>query len=184
MTAALVALALLATGASDPQAYTVDPAHSAIRFHVNHKLHASDGHSSTIEGKAVIQPDGKVLTMIRVPVASFDSGDANRDSNMRETLEASKLPFVVFKGVTSLVLPAAHGKPLATSIHGELEFHGVKRPIDVPVSLEFADDGTATVKGKMKLSLDAYKIERPSLLMIKLDDDCAIDFDLRLRRGA
>ncbi len=184
MTAALAALVLLAAGASEPQAYTVDPAHSAIRFHVDHKLHASDGHSSAIEGKAIIQPDGKVLTMIRVPVSSFDSGDANRDSNMRETLDASRYPFVVFKGVTSLVLPAAHGKPLPTTIQGELDFHGVKHPVEVPVTLQFADDGTATVKGKMKLSLESYKIERPSLLMIKLDDDCAIEFELRLRRGA
>ena len=184
MTAALVALALLAAGASDAQAFTVDPAQSTIRYHVNHKLHAADGRTSSIEGKAVIQPDGKVLTMIRVPVATFDSGDANRDSNMRETLDASKLPFIVFKGVTSLVMPAAQGKPLTTTIQGELDFHGVKRPIDVPVTLVFGGDGSASVKGKMKLSLDAYKIERPSLLMIKLDDECAIEFDLKLRRGA
>src|SRR5512133_3514629 len=183
MTAALLAVALLAAGASDPQAYTVDPARSTIRFHVDHKLHASDGHSSSIEGKAVVQPDGKVLTMIRVPVASFDSGDANRDSNMRETLEASRHPFVVFKGVTSLVLPTARGKAIPTKIEGELDFHGVKKPIEVPVTLQFADDGSATVKGKMSLSLEAYRIERPSLLMIKLDDACAIEFDLKLRKG-
>ncbi len=182
MIAALAALALVAATA-EPQAYTVDDARSVIRFHVNHKLHASDGRSSQIEGKAVIQPDGKVLTMIRVPVASFDSGDANRDSNMRETLDAARLPFVVFKGVTSLVLPAARGTPIATTIRGELDFHGVKRPVDVPVTLRFADGGTAEVKGKMKLSLESYQIERPSLLMIKLDDECAIEFDLNLRKG-
>ena len=182
MTAALAALALLAA-AAEPQAYTVDDAHSVIRFHVNHKLHASDGHSSKIEGKAVVQPDGKVLTMIRVPVASFDSGDANRDSNMRETLDASRLPFVVFKGITSLVLPAAHGKSIATTMRGELEFHGVKQPMEVPVTLLFAGDGAAEVKGKLRLSLDAFKIERPSLLMIKLDDECAIEFDLTLTKA-
>ena len=182
MIAALAAVALL-SAAAEPQAYTVDDAHSVIRFHVDHKLHASDGHSSSIEGKAVVQPDGKVLTMIRVPVASFDSGDANRDSNMRETLDASRLPFVVFKGVTSVVVPVARGKPIATTIRGELEFHGVKQAVEIPVSLLFAGDGSAEVKGKMKLSLDSYKVERPSLLMIKLDDTCAIEFDLTLRKG-
>jgi hypothetical protein len=35
----------------------------------------------------------------------------------------------------------------------------------------------------MKLSLDAFKIDRPSLLMIKLDDECAIELDLKLKRG-
>ncbi len=184
MTAALAALALLVAGTTDPQAYTVDAGQSTIRYHVNHKLHAADGRSSTIEGKALIQPDGKVLTMLRVPVASFDSGDANRDSNMRETLESSRYPFVVFKGVTSLVLPASRGKPVPMTLQGELDLHGVKRPLQVPVTVEFADDGTATVKGKMNVSLESYRIDRPSLLMIKLDDDCAIQFDLKLRRGA
>jgi polyisoprenoid-binding protein YceI len=183
MTPALAALAALALGASDPQSYTVDAAQSVIRFHVDHKLHATDGHSKSIEGKAVVQPDGKVLAMVRVPVATFDSGDANRDSNMRETLEASKHPFVVFKGMASLIMPAALGKPIDTKLQGELEFHGVKRQIEVPVTLQFANDGSALVKGKMTLSLDAYKIDRPSLLMIKLDDDARIEFELKLRKG-
>src|SRR5512138_1786352 len=169
MIAALAAVALLAAG-STPQAYTVDAARSSIAFHVHHKLHASDGRSSQIEGKAIVQPDGKVLAMVRVPVATFDSGDANRDSNMRETLEASKHPFVVLKGVTSLVMPAALGKPIETRLQGELEFHGVKRPIEVPVAIQFAHDGSAVVKGKLTVSLDAYRIDRPSLLMIKLED--------------
>jgi polyisoprenoid-binding protein YceI len=183
MTAALATLALLVAGAAEPQAYTVDAARSSIRYFVKHKLHPADGRSTRIEGKAVVQPDGKVLAMIRVPVASFDSGDSNRDSNMRDTLEAGKYPYVVFKGMTSLVMPAAQAKPIPMTLQGELEFHGVKRALDVPVTLQFAADGSATVKGKVVVSLDAHEIERPSLLLIKLEDDCTIEFDLALRRG-
>lgn len=179
MTAALAALALLAS-AAPPQAFTVDPSRSVVRYHVEHRLHPADGRSSSIEGKAVVQPDGNVLAMIRVPVASFDSGDSNRDSNMRDTLEAAKHPFIVFKGVTSLVLPAAHGKDLPLTLRGELDFHGVKRPIEVPVTLRFADDGSATVKARLQVSLDAHGVERPSLLLMKIDDACTIDVDLVL----
>ncbi len=182
MTAALAALALLLAGSSEPQAYTVVPARSTIRYHVNHKLHAADGRSSSIEGKAIVQADGKVLAMVRVPVATFDSGDANRDSNMRDALEAGRFPFVVFKGVTSLVMPAALGKGIATELKGQLDFHGVTHPVTVPITLQLAPDG-ARVTGKMKLSLDAYRIERPSLLMVKLDDECAIEFDLEMKKG-
>ena len=183
MTAALAAVALLFAGASEQQAYTVDVEQSTIRYHVNHKLHAADGRSSSIEGKAVIQPDGKVLAMVRIPVASFDSGDANRDANMRDTLDAGRFPFVVFKGVTSLVMPASLGKGIPTTMQGQLEFHGVTHAMTVPVTLQFANDGSARVTGKMKLSLDAFKIDRPSLLMIKLDDECAVELDLKLKRG-
>ncbi|HET8540885.1 MAG TPA: YceI family protein [Anaeromyxobacter sp.] len=179
----LAVLALLAAGAPEPQAYSVDAARSTITYHLHHKLHAADGRSSSIEGKAVVQPDGKVLAMVRVPVSSFDSGDANRDSNMRDTLQAARHPFVVFKGVTSLVLPASHGKAIPATLAGELEFHGVKHALEVPVTLQFADDGSASVKGKVNVSLEAHGIARPSLLMIKVDDALGVEFDLKLRRG-
>lgn len=180
-----VALAVLAlAAAAEPQAYSVDATRSSVRYHVNHKLHAADGRSSTIEGKAVVQPDGKVLAMVRIPVASFDSGDANRDANMRETLEAARFPYVVFKGVTSLVLPAAAGKPVEATLQGEVELHGVKRPVSVPVTLRFAADGSVAVAGKLKVSLDAHRVERPALLLVKIDDEATIAFDLALRSGS
>lgn len=179
-TSAALALALL-SGAAEPRTLSVDPAASVLRYHVNHKMHAVDGRSTAIEGKALIGDDGTVRTMVRVPVAAFDSGDANRDANMRETLDAGQHPFVVFKGVTSVPVPAAHGKALPTTLKGELDFHGVKKPVEVPVTVEFAADGSASVRGKLKISLEAFDVERPSLLFVKMDDDCTIDVDLKLK---
>jgi polyisoprenoid-binding protein YceI len=179
MTAALLAL-LVATQPAG-KALSVDPAASAVRFHVVHKLHKVDGGSKAIEGKAVIGDDGKVLAMVRIPIASFDSGDANRDANMRETLEASRYPYVVFKGTTGLLMPVAYGKATPATLEGELEFHGVRQPLQVPVTVEFGDDGSARVRGSLTISLDAFHVERPSLLFVKLDDACRIDVDLALR---
>jgi polyisoprenoid-binding protein YceI len=181
MMSALAALVIALATASPSETYTVDPASTVVRFHLRHKLHEVDGRSSSIEGKAVVEPDGKVMAMVRIPISTFDSGDANRDAHMRETLEVGKHPFVVFKGLTSLVVPAAHGRPIPLRLEGELDFHGVKRPVDVPATVEFGSDGSATVRGKMRVSLEAFRVERPSLLFVKVDDDCAIDFSLRLR---
>lgn len=55
--------------------------------------------------------------------------------------------------------------------------------VDVPAAVEFASDGSATVRGKMSVSLDAFEVARPSLLFVKIDDDCTIDFTLKLRRS-
>jgi polyisoprenoid-binding protein YceI len=183
MTATIAALSLLVATAASRETYDVDAAASVVRYHIVHKLHKVDGRSSSVEGKAVVDTDGKVLAMVRIPVASFDSGDANRDAHMRETLEAGAHPFVVFKGLTSLVVPAAHGKAIPMRLQGELDFHGVMRPIDVPVMVDFGADGRARVKGTLTVSLDAYRVERPSLLFVKIDDACSIDFDLTLRRA-
>lgn len=179
----VAALALTLSAAAERQVLSVDPAASTVRFRVDHKLHKTDGRSAAVEGKAVIEPDGKVLAMVRIPVASFDSGDANRDSNMRETLEASRFPYVVFKGVSSVVTPVAYGKTAPTTLRGELEFHGVKRPFEVPVSVEFQKDGSAKVKGKLDVSLEAFGVERPALLFVKVDDRCPIEFELSLKKA-
>jgi polyisoprenoid-binding protein YceI len=179
MLSSLVALLVVAS-APVPGSFSVVPSSSLVKFHLHHTMHEVDGRSTQIEGKAVVGADGRVLTMIRIPVASFETGDGNRDAHMRQTLEAGKFPFVVFKGVTGLTLPVALGKPLETRLQGELEFHGVKHPVDLPATVQFGDGGAIAVHAKFPVSLDAYKIERPALLFVKVDDDVQLDVKLEL----
>lgn len=178
------AVLLLTAGSAEREVLAADPGASVVRFHVDHKLHKVDGESRSIEGKAVVEADGRILAMVRIPIASFDSGDGNRDSNMREALEAGRYPYVVFKGVGNVKAPLPKRGQLTSVLKGELELHGVKRPIEVPVSLEIAPDGSANVRGTMAISLEAYRVERPSLLFVKLDDACTIRFDLKMRRSS
>jgi polyisoprenoid-binding protein YceI len=184
MIATLLAL-LLAANAPAGETYALDPAASAVRYHVVHKLHAVDARSSRIEGRAVLQSDGKVLAMVRLPVASFTSGDGNRDAHMQEVLETARFPFVVFKGVAHLEgsVVAASARPAKAQVQmaGELELHGVRRPLTVPITLEFRPDGSVSVQGTFEISLDAYSIQRPSLLFVKVDDGCRIDLEFVAR---
>ncbi len=171
--------AVLATTLPAGTLLSVDPGASFLRYHVTHKLHRVQGASTTIEGKAVVR-DGQVVSMVRVPVASFRSGDANRDSHMQETLEAHKYPFIVWKGVAQLLadnaLPAG-----PVTMQGQLEFHGVARAVSVPLTVEPGADGTVRVRGSLEIDLDAHRIDRPSLLFVKIDDMCRIELDLVLK---
>jgi polyisoprenoid-binding protein YceI len=179
----IVAAAAVLAASLSATTYTLDPSASVVKFHLHHPMHAVDGRSSQIEGKAVLGDDGKVMTMVRIPAASFDSGDANRDSHMRETLESSKFPFVVFKGVTTLVVPVVKGKPVDAKLDGELDFHGVKRNFSVPAQITFAQDGRAVVTAKFPVNLEAHKIERPALLFVKVDENVLLDVNLTLAAG-
>ncbi|HET7754204.1 MAG TPA: YceI family protein [Anaeromyxobacteraceae bacterium] len=156
----------------------LDVPKSTVEFRVNHKLHKVEGRANAVEAKAAVGEDGKILAMVRVPAASLDSGDANRDANMRDVLEVGKYPFVVYKAVAQLPSPLPRGAALDVTMKGELELHGVKRPLEIPAKVEIGDDGTVRVRGTTHVSLDAYHIERPSLLLVKLDDDCRIDVNL------
>lgn len=183
MNALLTALALLSAAAPGARVLDLDARASTVRFHVEHKLHQVDGVSRGAEGKAVLDADGAVRAMVRVPVQSFDSGDANRDSHMLQALEAGRFPFVVFKGVGSLAGAAPGGRPVELKLRGELEFHGVKRPVEVPVTVELGQDGSARVRGTFTVSLEAHGVERPSLLFVKLEDTCKVAVDLTLGRA-
>jgi len=177
---ALVAALVLAQGATGAS-YAVDPGASRVTFGIRHKLHAVDGVATRLEGRAVVDPGGKVRAMVRIPVASLDTDEPNRDEDMREALEASKFPFVVFKGIGALPADPPRGTPVKLELAGELELHGVRRPLAVPVDVVFAEDGSARAKGAFQVSLDAYGVERPALLFVKIEDACRIAFDLVVR---
>jgi polyisoprenoid-binding protein YceI len=169
MLIALIAAALLAPGT-----WAVDPSASTLRYGIVHKLHRVDGVSKEVEGKALSRPDGTVLIQVRVPVASFKSGDGNRDEHMLETLNVGSFPFVVFKAI-------ARSGEGPVQLEGELDLHGVKKAYPITVELQPQPDGALRVKGQFDVSLDAHKVERPSLLFIQIDDRCRIDVDLLLR---
>jgi polyisoprenoid-binding protein YceI len=177
-------LAALALAAPAGRTFAVDPAASTLRYTLVHKLHTVEGTSRKIEGRAVLQPDGRILAMVRAPIASFDSGDSNRDAHMQEAMEVNAFPFVVAKaaGTFPAVAPAGGAAaPAAVTLEGELDLHGVKRPVSLPLELVLSPDGTARAKGRFDVSLDAHRIERPSLLFVKVDDAVRIDVDLVLR---
>lgn len=181
-----VAALLLAVAPSDVRTYAVQPAGSTLAYHVVHPFHGVTGTSSAIEGKVLLFPDGKVQAMVRVPVASLDSGVSNRDSNVRDAVEEGRFPFIVFKGTAQLDPAAAPSRPVTpitirTSMSGQLEMHGVKQAVTVPLEIELARDGTARARGSFQVSLQSFGIERPSLLLLRVDDACRIDADLVLR---
>jgi polyisoprenoid-binding protein YceI len=184
MAPALLAL-LVASAPATARTYALDPASSVLRYHVVHRLHRVTGVTSSLEGKAVLHPDGKILAMVRAPVASFDSGDRNRDLNMQEAVEAGRFPFVVFKGVARLDGNAQAAMAQATSsearMEGEVELHGVRRPVEVPLRIELAPDGTARARGTLQVSLESFGVERPSLFFVKIEDGCRIEVDFLLR---
>lgn len=172
------------TGAVAGKMLAVDASRSTLTYDITHKLHKVHAESKAVEGKVMLLPDGKVQVMLRAPVASFNSGDANRDSHMQETVEAQKFPYVTFKGVTRLIMPAAFPATAQLDLEGVIDFHGRKQPITIPAKLDWAANGEAHVTASFPVSLDSFEVERPSLLLMKIDDACVIGANLTLKEEA
>jgi polyisoprenoid-binding protein YceI len=174
-----LALALSVTTAAHAQedkAYSVQS--GSLKYTLVHKAHTFSGTADKgIEGKVKIAK-GTAQLMVRVPVGNFDSQNSNRDSNMRDTVEASKYPNVELKAIAEGVTPAASGTTKHV-LKGKLSFHGVTGNVEVPVDVTW-NGKTAKVTGKFAISLEAYKIERPSLFFVKTEDKLDLDIDLTI----
>ncbi len=180
MSYAWIALAAALAAAPEGRPLSLDPAKSILGFRVVHKLHKVHGQSHSLQGKALISPGGDVRVMVRAPVSSFDSGEANRDANMRDTLEAARFPFVTFKAVGKFSAPRDYPASVDVALDGELDFHGHKHPEQILVKVEFKDPRELRVTSRFEVSLEKYAVDRPSLLFVKVEDACTIELDFWL----
>ena len=170
---ALVALLLCAP----PAGQLLDLRKGTLTYTVVHRLHEVRATSHQVEGRALAQPDGTVKVQVRVRVATFDSGNSNRDEHMREATHEQSHPYAEVKGTMSGVTVPLQ-QPLETTLHGTVELNGEKQAQDVAVKLQPAGGGVRATFA-FPLSLEAFKVERPQLLFIKIDDRAVISGDLR-----
>jgi polyisoprenoid-binding protein YceI len=174
----LVSAALFAQTPT-PASWRVDASRSSVAFDLKHALHGVHGESRSIEARAVLR-EGTALVMARIPVSTFRSGDANRDAHMLEVLESNRHPHVVLKATVPLELPGAFPAVLEIVATGTLDFHGRTRPIEIPLTLEFAAPGELRVRSRFAVSLEAFEVERPSLFFVKIDDETRLSVDLTM----
>ena len=139
---------------------------STISYHMSHPLHDFDAVSKEANYQVDLDPQTKEIrsVSVRIDVTSFNSGDSNRDSHAMEAIDAMSFPDVVFasSGITQT------GDSLRVS--GNLTFHGITKPIAIPVMLTWSQM-RLDVRGGFDIKLSDFKIERPSLLLIPVKDD-------------
>ncbi len=154
-----------------------------LTYHLVHKMHKVDATSHKLEGKARITPDGKAQVMVRVPSESFDSNNVNRDEHMKETVEAAKYPWIELKALgDGLAPPATFPTTQHKTFKAQLSFHGVQQVFDLPVDVTWESATKVQAAASFAISLDTYKVERPSLMFVKVDDELKLDAKLTFAR--
>jgi hypothetical protein len=171
----LFALLVLTAPALAQETLNLDGAQSSLTYHLVHKLHKIDGTSKKLAGKAVLLPDGKVQVEVHAPVESFDSENVNRDEHMKETVEAARFPTVDMKAIGEAKPPSVFPSAERKTFKAQIGFHGQKNVIELPVQLDWKSPTEVKATAKFKISLEAFKIDRPSLMFVKVEDDLAFD---------
>jgi polyisoprenoid-binding protein YceI len=148
-----------------------------VSYTVVHKLHEVTGTTRQLEGLARIQPGGPTQVQVRARVATFDSGNSNRDAHMREATHEPLHPIAEVKGtLPPLTVPLAGPQDL--TMDARVELNGIQQKHAIAVHLEPAGERSVRAKFSFPISLDAYKVDRPELLLIKIDDRAVIAGDV------
>jgi polyisoprenoid-binding protein YceI len=140
-------------------------AKSWVAYRLVHPLHVVDATSRSVQYIVELDPASKQITKVaaQVDVTTFDSGNSNRDSHAMEVIDALTYPDVQFTS-TSVIQ-----KNDSIFVTGKLTFHGVTNDVTMAGTVQWLPQ-EADVKGAFDLSLTAFKVERPALLMIPVED--------------
>lgn len=170
-----VAVALLPAGAGAESWAGGGP----VEYVLVHRFHEVVGKCDRAEGRAVADEKG-LKVMARAPVACFDSGNENRDTNALHTVDAAHHPLVVVKGVADGFRLPAPGKTAKVPLAARVELNGVEGAQVIEVTLARKDVKTIEASFDFPVSLTRHGIERPSLLFVPVDDDVRVHGTLTL----
>lgn len=168
---------------AQPIIVAVDSTESVLQYHGHHPLHGWTGTSRLVYGTLQLDLDDPARSSItiRVPVASFDSGNSNRDSNMLDAVEADRYPDVRFESTAISVQRwerTEAGYEGVWTVGGNLTFHGQTHPVTIPVTVRI-EGNRFEATGTFSIALSQFKVRRPKLLLWPIRDIIDLEGTIR-----
>jgi polyisoprenoid-binding protein YceI len=138
---------------------------STITYRLVHPLHEIEAMSKDMHYRLDVDVATRMIKSVAatVDVLTFDSGNSNRDSHAMEVIDAITYPDARFSS-TGVVQTGD-----SVRVTGKLTFHGVTRDVHLAAETKWSEHKLA-VNGGFNISLEAFNVERPSLLMIPVED--------------
>ena len=147
---------------------------SLITYFGVHYLHKWEGSTSDVKG--VVSYDKNIdqyECSISVPLSTFSSGNDNRDSNMLVYCRAFDFPNINFQSTSIKVNEST------LEIEGKIEFAGEEKEIKTNAKLNNIDNNLFTIEGELDILLSEFKVERPSLLFVEIEDLVKIKYSIQ-----
>lgn len=144
---------------------------SFLKYRMVHPLHEFEAVSNEVDCSIQYADSAQAITAasFSADVTTFDSGNSNRDSHAMEALDALTYPTVSFQS------SSITGSGSDLLVYGSLTFHGQTKPAVVNATVT-RGGGQLTVDGTANVSLTDFGIDRPSLMLIPVQDTIRISF--------
>tara|TARA_B100000212_G_scaffold276469_1_gene215987 strand:+ start:197 stop:721 length:525 start_codon:yes stop_codon:yes gene_type:complete len=164
-------LVLITFNLSSQEIKRVDSEKSFINYTGKHFLHKWSAENKNISG--LIQINGESISNIGIvaKVQDFKSGNSSLDSNSYRVLDALRIPNIVFRSteiVDSLDL---------INVSGNISFHGIEKDLNVLLNKSTQNDNIS-LSGKFIVNLSDFNVERPSLLLQKINNEIEVQINL------
>lgn len=190
-------LALSSARAEDVVKYAAQPG-SEVKIEGTSNIHDWTVKGQIISGFMEVSPafdaDLKTVTPapkveVTIPVRSLKSSSGKKmDEVMQEHMNMAKFPTIKYQ-LTSLTVktePKGPNGPGEYVSKGDLTVSGVKKAIEMPVTIEKAD-GKLKVKGTIPLKMTDFNIKPPApalaMGLIKTGDDVKITLEWVLAKA-
>ena len=147
---------------------------SLITYFGVHYLHKWEGSTSDVKG--VVSYDKNIdqyECSILIPLNTFSSGNDNRDSNMLVYCRAFDFPNINFQSTSIKVNEST------LEIEGKIEFAGEEKEIKTNAKLNSLDNNLFAIEGELDILLSEFKVERPSLLFVEIEDLVKIKYSIQ-----
>lgn len=151
--------------------YEANKQYSWITYKITHPLHEVEATSKNC--LCLINADVKAKqvkqVLFMVAVTSFSSGNSNRDSHAMEVVNSLAYPDAKFLSTSATQM----GDSL--KVTGNLTFHGITKEISFMAYMQWTEYNL-TVTGNFSISLTEFKIKRPALFMVPVEDQLRFTF--------
>jgi polyisoprenoid-binding protein YceI len=163
--------------------WTVAPGSSA-GYRVHEVLNGADvtvaGTTDQVTGSVVIAGGDLTEGQVTVDVASITTDRSQRDAYFRDNvMDVAANPTATFTVTGPVDLPKLTGTPVTVPVAGELALAGAVQPVQVDLSAVRTAEGV-DVSGSIPVTFSDYGIDAPSLGFVRVDDQGAVEFLLRL----
>lgn len=167
-----------------------------VRFTSEGTLVSFSGETPDVLGKADVDLRNLAHTsgMIKINLATLQTGIGKRDEHMRNVLEVSKFPFASFQAerIHTQAKSPTPGRAAKVEVEGSFSLHGVTRRIRVPALVvylpetdrQFRSGDWIKLETSFPVRLADYGITPPGLVPAKVADTVQIQLTAMARAGS
>ncbi len=156
---------------SSQEILRIDNSISSISYSGTHFLHNWDATNENISGLIELSDNQISKIGVIAKVKDFKSGNSSLDSNSFRVLDALRIPNIVFRSLE--IIDSLN----VINVSGTISFHGIEKDLNVLLDKSTENDNI-TLTGKFTINLSDFNVERPSLLLQKINNEIEVQINL------